>query len=325
MPRKLKRSHSVSRDGEEPAATSDMNKAKKLKLLASHAIASPFPNFHRPTTAETYEVHRILSDAHPNIASSRTAPSDSNNSAKTCGKVPNVLESLIGTILSQNTAGYNSTAAKRSLEERFGKHNFEAIATAPKEDVIDAIRHGGLATKKAGVIQQILKEVKERYGVYSLQHLAAVVKAPEDDDVKDEKGESKSVTDEEAMKELVSFQGVGPKTASCVLLFCLGRSSFPVDTHVFRLSRLLGWVPTKADRVTAQAHLDLTIPDELKYGLHVLMVGHGRRCRGCKAGNSAKGDCVLKAWLKERWQVALKQENGDDDKTSVPYAIKDEE
>ena len=27
--------------------------------------------------------------------------------------------------------------------------------------------------------------------------------------------------DLEAMKELVSFDGVGPKTASCVLLFCL--------------------------------------------------------------------------------------------------------
>ncbi|KAI0754044.1 DNA glycosylase [Daedaleopsis nitida] len=101
------------------------------------------------------------------------------------------------------------------------------------------------------------------------------------------------------MQELVSYDGVGPKTASCVLLFCLGRSSFPVDTHVFRLSRLLGWVPPKADRVTAQAHLDLRISDELKYGLHVLMVGHGRRCKGCKGGSGGKGDCVLKQWLRE--------------------------
>ncbi|TFY57934.1 hypothetical protein EVJ58_g6723 [Rhodofomes roseus] len=239
---------------------------------------------------------RLLSSAHPNIAPARSAPTDANDSAGTCGKVPNVLESLIGTILSQNTTSKNSTAAKRGLDQKLGRNNFAAIAQAPKADVVDAIRTGGLANKKAGVIQKILQEVKKRHGVYSLQHLAGVLDP-------DAKGKAKAsgdvVSDEEAMKELVSYDGVGPKTASCVLLFCLGRASFPVDTHVFRLSKLLGWVPTKADRITAQAHLDLKVPNELKYGLHVLMVAHGRRCSGCKGGNRGKGDCVLKMWLKE--------------------------
>lgn len=252
-----------------------MNKVKKLKLLASHTLASPFPQYTRPTRSETFQIHDLLSKEHPSIATRRKAPSAANNSARTCGSVPNVLESLIGTILSQNTAGRNSTAAKRNLDETFGKNNFEAIATAPRAQVVEAIRRGGLANKKAGVIQTILEEVKDRYGDYSLQHLAGVVdQSAEGTDIK---GKTKSISNEEAMSELISFEGVGPKTASCVLLFCLGRSSFPVDTHVFRLARLLGWVPLKADRVTAQAHLDLTIPDELKYGLHVLMVGHGKR------------------------------------------------
>lgn len=85
-----------------------------------------------------------------------------------------------------------------------------------------------------------------------------------------------SMSDDEAMKELESFPGVGPKSpfssspslptsprvsrigpdyptftlpaASCVLLFCLERDSFAVDTHVFRLSKSLGWVPPKANR-----------------------------------------------------------------------------
>jgi 3-methyladenine DNA glycosylase/8-oxoguanine DNA glycosylase len=39
-----------------------------------------------------------------------------------------------------------------------------------------------------------------------------------------------AASDEDAMRTLVSFDGVGPKTASCVLLFCLGRESFAVDT-----------------------------------------------------------------------------------------------
>lgn len=285
MTLRLKRPLSSSPDAHLDA---NSTKSKKLKLLASHALASPFPDFHRPSAEEANEVYGILTREHPDIVSSRIASttSTSNNAATTCGSVPNVLESLIGTILSQNTSGANSTAAKRSLDERFGKNNFQAIATAAKGEVVEAIKMGGLANKKAGVIQTILREVKERYGVYSLQHLMGFIEGGDDDDNSkdhhpngqyDEKGKHKAFSDEEAMKELVSYDGVGPKTASCVLLFCLGRSSFPVDTHVFRLSKLLGWVPTKSDRVTAQAHLDLKIPDELKYGLHVLMVGHGRR------------------------------------------------
>ena len=285
------------------------NQSKKLKLLATHAVQSPFPDYEPPTPSECREIHDILVKTHPDIAVSSQSASTSKNAAATCGKVPNVLESLIGTILSQNTSGKNSTAAKRSLDETFGRNNFQAIATAEKSAVVDAIRMGGLANKKADVIQRILREVKDRHGTYSLQHLAGAAAAPVS--TRDARGSPpvkmeepdravNAFSNEEAMKELVSFEGVGPKTASCVLLFCLGRSSFPVDTHVFRLSRLLGWVPAKADRVTAQAHLDMKIPNELKYGLHVLMVGHGRRCKGCKGGRSGKDPCVLKEWLKEK-------------------------
>lgn len=300
MPPKNKRPRSPSLERQSSEAAS--NKTKKLKLLESHTLSSPFPDFSSPTAAETYQVHNILSEAHSDIS---LDTSTSDNAASTCGKVPDVLESLIGTILSQNTSSRNSTAAKHNLDKVFGRNNFAAIATADKAAVVESIKMGGLANKKAGVIQRILHEVKERHGSYSLQHLAGVVKTEEGGD---KTGEPKVFSDDEAMKELVSYDGVGPKTASCVLLFCLGRASFPVDTHVFRLSRLLGWVPSKADRVTAQAHLDLKIPDDIKYGLHVLMVGHGRRCKGCKG--PGKSDCVLKTWLRSR--RGMKEEDLDE-------------
>jgi len=128
----------------------------------------------------------------------------------------------------------------------------------------------------------LLKEIKGRHGKYSLQHLALP-----------------GVSDTDVMKELQSYNGIGPKTASCVLLFCLGRDSFAVDTHVYRLTRLLGWIPPKADRVMAQAHLDVRVPDHLKYGLHVLLIYHGRRCSGCKNA-SRDSSCILKTWLREQ-------------------------
>ncbi|RDB27047.1 hypothetical protein Hypma_005066 [Hypsizygus marmoreus] len=262
------------------------HKAKKLKLHASYVSDSPFPNFLHPTPSDAQHVHDLLARTHPTHNAVRKTPTATSNSAKTCGNVPNVVEALIGVILSQNTSGRNSASAKVSLDAKFGKNNFAAIAAAPRADVVDAIRQGGLANKKAATIQNILASIKEKHGDYSLQHLA-------------ETDEDKRLSDDAIMKELISYDGVGPKTASCVLLFCLGRDSFAVDTHVFRLSKVLGWVPEKADRVLTQAHLDLRIPGELKYGLHVLMMQHGRTCKGCK--RSSSGDaCVLKTYVKQR-------------------------
>ena len=307
MAPKIKRPRSPSIQTAPRTERPQTQRTKKLKLLAAHAHTSPFPDFPRPTPADAERVHALLSRAHPDLAA-RRAPDAANDAARTCGSVPNVLEALIGTVLSQHTSSRNAGAAQRGLDAAFGRRGFAAIASAPHADVVAAIRAGGLAQRKATVIQGVLHAVHARHGTYSLQHL--VSRRAGDGESDAGKGDavaegartaSITVSDEDAMAELVSYDGVGPKTAACVLLFCMGRAAFPVDTHVFRLARLLGWVPPRADRVAAQAHLELKIPSELKYGLHVLMVRHGKRCKGCKGGAGAqtKGECVLKRWLRE--------------------------
>ena len=63
-----------------------------------------------------------------------------------------------------------------------------------------------------------------------------------------------------------------------------------------------------AQSVLAQAHLDHRVPDQLKYGLHVLMIRHGRMCNGCR--KSGSGDCVLKMYLRKRDKlIKVKEEN----------------
>ena len=47
------------------------------------------------------------------------------------------------------------------------------------------------------------------------------------------------------MNWLTSFDGIGHKTASIVMLFCFGREAFPVDTHVGRVTRRLGLAAPK--------------------------------------------------------------------------------
>lgn len=145
------------------------HRVKKRKLLDSYASESPFPEFPHPTPSEAFAVLNILSKAYPTTP---TTAGTGNNSAATCGNVPNVTDSLIGTILSQNTSGKNSSNSKASLDATFGRENFAAIASSSREAVVEAIRHGGLANKKAAIIQNLLKSIEERHGEYSLQHLA---------------------------------------------------------------------------------------------------------------------------------------------------------
>lgn len=109
-------------------------------------------------------------------------------------------------------------------------------------------------------------------------------------------------------EELCRFNGVGPKTAACVLMFTLGRAEFPVDTHVWRISKQQGWVPASATRETTYEHMNKRVPDALKYDLHCLLVEHGKRCYTCAKGGKPRftplGECPLLVAARQRRAAA---------------------
>ncbi|KAI2625414.1 DNA glycosylase [Hypomontagnella submonticulosa] len=257
-------------------------RAKKLKSYAQFANKSPFPDFPRPTPAECQRAYDILAAQHGERQRPEkvSAPADRAG----CGDSPSVLDALVRTILSQNTSNKNSTRAKLDMDAVYGSDGdsearWEAIASGGAAKLESAIARGGLGGVKSRVIVDILNQVKERHGAYSLDHLLSL---------------EAQGADEDAMRELISFRGVGPKTASCVLLFCVGCDSFAVDTHVHRITGMMGWRPASASRDEAFAHLDANVPDRLKYGLHVLLVERGRKCAECKAGGKKLGQCELR-------------------------------
>ncbi|KJZ77221.1 hypothetical protein HIM_03542 [Hirsutella minnesotensis 3608] len=257
--------------------------ARKLKSFSAYATKSPFPDMARPSRPDTV------------VAPTSTAG---------CGNSPSVLDALVRTILSQNTSDRNSSRAKRSMDDVYGgSDRWDAIVAGGQAKLQRAIQSGGLSVVKSKAIIGILQQAKEKYGTYSLDHLF-------------------SASDEDAMREMLSFQGVGPKTASCVLLFCLRRESFAVDTHVYRITGLLGWRPPSASREEAQAHLDARVPDEEKYPLHVLIIAHGKGCDECRAGGKNLGKCELrKAFRRGR----LEGKAGEDMKQEELEAVKKEE
>ena len=66
---------------------------------------------------------------------------------------------LVRTVLSQNTNDTNRDVAYDRLRERFP--TWEEVRDAPTDEVIEAIRPGGLANTKGPRIQQILRELQD--------------------------------------------------------------------------------------------------------------------------------------------------------------------
>ncbi|KAI0515145.1 DNA glycosylase [Xylaria bambusicola] len=272
-------------------AAADLLQSKKLKSYSQFAAVSqsPYPDFPHPTASEAKLAHSILSRLHgarERPAGAIVAP----KSRSGCGDSSSVLDALVRTILSQNTSNKNSSRAKLSMDAVYGSSaSWSAIVAGGQEKLAKTIESGGLAVVKSKVIISILSQVYQKYGTYSLDHLF-------------------SASDDDAMREMLSFKGVGPKTASCVLLFCLRRENFAVDTHVYRITGLLGWRPGAATRDQTHAHLDARIPDEDKYGLHVLLIKHGKECAECKAGGKNLGKCELRKAFRK-----LKKNKGEED------------
>ncbi len=95
----------------------------------------------------------------------------------------------------------------------------------------------------------------------------------------------------EARDWLTSIDGIGRKTASIVLLFCFGMPFMPVDTHVERVSRRIGLVPSGAGPDEQhEVYGWLLAPDQF-YGAHVLLIQHGRRT--CDARRPACARCPI--------------------------------
>lgn len=154
-----------------------------------------------------------------------------------------VLDSLVRTILSQNTTDKTSIKAFVSLKEKFP--SWDLVLAADDGDVEDSIRIGGLAAIKVQRIKSILQTLLDERGACCLEWL-------------------RSKDTEDVKTYLRRFKGIGPKTISCVLMFCLQRSEFPVDTHVWHISKSLGWCPQGSSREQAYEHLNARVPGALR-------------------------------------------------------------
>jgi endonuclease III len=181
------------------------------------------------------------------------------------------LDELIMTILSQNTSDRNSGRAYHALRQRFS--DWQAVLAAPTSEVYEAIKPAGLGNIKAPRIQRTLQSILERRGELRLDFLDALPM-------------------EEARAWLLSLDGIGPKTAACVLMFALGKPALPVDTHVHRVSKRLGLIAPKVNADRAHTLLEAALPADAVYPFHLNMIQHGRLV--CHAQRPACERCGIR-------------------------------
>ena len=182
----------------------------------------------------------------------------------------NLLDILIETILSQNTSDQNRDKAYQGLKTRFPR--WEDVLEAKTKSVVSAIRQGGLARQKAKRIREILHWIKRTQGKLSLSFL-------------------RKMDSEEIEKTIGPLKGVGPKTLHCLLLFGLRREAFPVDTHILRIGKRLGFIPESMGAEKAHLWMSPLIPKDGSLTLHLNLIRFGRSL--CKAKTPSCDICFL--------------------------------
>ena len=174
---------------------------------------------------------------------------------------------LIRTILSQNTNSRNTDIASQNLFSRF--KTAEEVANTNIDELVDLIRPAGLHNIKARRIKNISKLIMVKYG----GDINRVIQKGMD----------------EARRELLDIDGIGPKTADCVLLFAGGYDILPVDTHIFRVAKRLGLAPTHVDHEGVKTALENQIPPEKRGPAHMALISFGREY--CRARNPRCEEC----------------------------------
>jgi endonuclease-3 len=171
------------------------------------------------------------------------------------------LDDLIYIMLSNRTSLSAAVETYELLKREFP--SWEQILHHPPMRLRILLKPIGLSSKRAQQIRSSLRKIKRDLGSCDLSAL-------------------RQLGDHKLHTYLTSLPGVSEKVAKCVMLYTFDRQVLPVDTHVHRVSRRLGWVNRKrADQ--CHKELESLVAPRLRYDFHVDCVAHGKTiCRASK-------------------------------------------
>ncbi len=131
-----------------------------------------------------------------------------------------VIDQLVWFLLSTRTTVENCEAAYQAMCRRFD--SWDEVLAISEEKLYPLLRPAGLYRARAKNLRAALCTIEARFGEVSLEAL-------------------RHWPDDECELFLLSLAGVGLKVARCIMSFGLRRKVFAVDTHIWRVSKRLGW------------------------------------------------------------------------------------
>lgn len=167
---------------------------------------------------------------------------------------------LIATVLSAQTTDRSVNKVTSTLFKQFP--DLDSFLKLSQEQIEEKIKKIGLYRNKSKSIYNLCRHLEENFN-------GQVPKT---------------------MDELVKLPGVGRKTASVVLAVAYNIPAFPVDTHVFRITKRIGIAKSNTpDKVSDEVMQKL--PRDMWIDAHHILIFHGRQT--CLAKNPKCDNCSI--------------------------------
>jgi endonuclease III len=172
----------------------------------------------------------------------------------------NPFQLLVATVLSAQTTDERVNMVTPAVFQRYPSP--AALAAADPAELEEVIHSTGFFRSKAKSLIGLGRALDERFGGT----------VPED------------------IEDLVTVPGVGRKTANVVRSVGFGLPGLPVDTHVTRITKLLG-LTDSTDPVRIETDVCALLPPAAWGSFSLQLILHGRRV--CIARRPRCGECVL--------------------------------
>ena len=180
--------------------------------------------------------------------------------AKTALHFTNPVELLVATVLSAQCTDERVNKVTRNLFRKY--RSAEDYARVDLDELEDDIRPTGFFRNKAKAIKSFCTDLVEKFNG----------RVPDN------------------LEDLVSLSGIGRKTANLVLGEVYSIPGVVVDTHVLRLSRLIG-MTKNTDPTKVEFDLMEVVPRDQWIRVSNLLILHGRAV--CIARRPKHGECKI--------------------------------
>jgi endonuclease III len=172
------------------------------------------------------------------------------------GNPKDPVSDLVFIIISNKTTPEMARLIYKRLRSQFVNWEYLIAVPSNQKKLRTLIRPAGLSRVKSKQIWYALNKIRRDFGRCSLQKL-------------------KKMGDVDVHEYLIGLRGVSDKVAKCVMMYTMGRQVLPVDAHVHRVARRLGWTSRKrADQ--SHEELEALVAPSYRYNYHVNCIQHGR-------------------------------------------------